>query len=302
VRSIHALIVIFATCLASIATAAPERPVKVYILSGQSNMDGRGRKSELVGELAKWTTPQADVRIAYSNSTRRGPFASDGFVSLGPGYSVPPGTKERKIPGDAFGPEVSFGRTIADANRGERIVLIKFSEGGTSLHNDWMPGVPHDGLYPQFLAFVRRSLKSLSDAGDEPQLAGMIWHQGESDASLPDGEYQTLLTQFIAQVRTDLDAPALPFVIGEVYDNGKRDRVRAGQRATAAAVPGVTFVAVDGLKTSDNGTHFDTPSQIELGRRLAAPFAARPPATATSRPVRARFDTFSSPTSLSRCE
>jgi hypothetical protein len=125
-------------------------------------------------------------------------------------------------------------------------------------------------------------LASLKDVGDEPQLAAMVWHQGESDASLPDGEYQKLLTEFIAQVRKDLDAPELPFVIGEVYDNGGRDRVRAGQRATAAAVPGVKFVPVDGLKTSDNGTHFDTPSQIELGKRLAATLVERNTTTTTT--------------------
>lgn len=265
-----------------LASAADAQPVKVYILAGQSNMDGRGRKAELVGELARWAKPQADVRIAYSNSTRRGPYATDGFVPLEPGYSVPPGTKERKLPGDTFGQEVSFGRAIADANPNDRIVLIKFSEGGTSLHRDWMPGIAHDGLYPQFLAFVRRSLKSLANAGESPQLAGMIWHQGESDASLPDGEYQRLLTDFIAHVRADLAVPQLRFVIGEVYDNGRRDRVRAGQRATAAAVPGVFFVPVDGLQTADQGTHFDTASQIELGRRLAAALTPRPPSTKES--------------------
>jgi iduronate 2-sulfatase len=245
------------------------KPTKVYILSGQSNMDGRGKKSELTGDLAAWAKPQADVRIAYSNSDRRGPYATEGFVPLAPGYSVPPGTKERKLPGDTFGPEVSFGRAIADALPGERIVLIKFSEGGTSLHNDWMPD-RDKSLYPQMLAFVRKSLKALEDAGETPQLAAMIWHQGESDASLPEGEYQKLLTQFIARVRTDLASPELPFVIGEVYDNGKRDRVRAGQRATAAAVPNVKFASAQKLVTSDAGTHFDTASQIELGRRLAA--------------------------------
>jgi hypothetical protein len=264
------------------SSVASAQPVKVYILAGQSNMDGRGRKSELVGELARWVKPQADVRIAYSNSTRRGPYATEGFVPLEPGYSVPPGTKERKLPGDTFGPEVSFGRAMADAHPDDRILLIKFSEGGTSMHKDWMPGVAHDGLYPQFLAFVRRSLKSLSDAGQTPQLAGMIWHQGESDASLPEGEYQRLLTDFIAHVREDLEAPQLNFVIGEVYDNGHRDRVRAGQRATAAAVPNVVFVPVEGLKTLDAGTHFDTRSQIELGRRLAAALTRQNPTTKES--------------------
>jgi len=262
------MLAIAVVSLARTSGAAPA--VQVYILAGQSNMDGRGRKSELVGDLAKWAKPQPDVRIAYSNSSKRGPYSTGGFVPLEPGYSVPPGTKEKKLPGDTFGPEVSFGRAIADASPGERVVLIKFSEGGTSLRGDWMPGLAHGGLYPQFRAFVRRSLQSLKDAGDEPQLAAMIWHQGESDASLPEGEYQKLLTEFIAQLRKDLDAAQLPVVIGEVYDNGKRERVRAGQRATASAVANVKFVSVQGLKTSDNGTHFDTPSQIELGKRLAA--------------------------------
>jgi iduronate 2-sulfatase len=99
-------------------------PVRVYILAGQSNMDGRGKKSELVGDLATWATPQADVRIADANSTRRGPFSTDGFVPLAPGYSVPPGTKGKKLPGGTFGPEVSFGRALADANREHKIVLI----------------------------------------------------------------------------------------------------------------------------------------------------------------------------------
>jgi iduronate 2-sulfatase len=254
-------------CLAVLLGAAPKAaPMKVYILAGQSNMDGRGKKSDLVGDLARWAKPQPDVLIAYSNSDRRGPFTTGGFVPLEPGFSVPPGTKEMKLPGATFGPEVSFGRAIADANPDARVVLIKFSEGGTSLHGDWMPDAKNS-LYPQFLTFVHKSLKSL---GDDAKIEAMIWHQGESDASLKESEYQKLLTAFIAQVRKDLSSPDLPFVIGEVYDNGKRDRVRAGERATAAMVPNVFFAPADNLKTSDGGTHFDTASQIEMGQRLAA--------------------------------
>lgn len=245
----------------------------VFILAGQSNMDGRGNKSDLTGELAKYAKPQPDVRICYSNSTIRGPYASDGWVALEPGFSVPPGTREKfganyKLPGETFGPEVSFGRTIADAMTGKHIAIIKFSEGGTSLHKDWNADT-RGALYDQMLAFVNKSLASLKDSGDTYELAALVWHQGESDSSLPDGEYQKLLTNFITRVRKDLKEPQLLFVIGEVYDNGHRDRVRAGQHATTQAVDRTIFVSADGLKTSDNGTHFDAASQIELGRRLA---------------------------------
>ena len=47
----------------------------------------------------------------------------------------------------------------------------------------------------------------------------MIWHQGESDANLTADQYERLLTAFIARVRADLEAPDLPFGVGEVYDN-----------------------------------------------------------------------------------
>jgi iduronate 2-sulfatase len=101
----------------------------------------------------------------------------------------------------------------------------------------------------------------------------MIWHQGESDAALTAEAYQKQLTAFIGRVRTDLEVPELPFGIGEVCDNGKRDAVRAAKKATAENENGAFFVPADGLKTFDGGTHFDAASQIELGERFAAGMA-----------------------------
>ena len=74
-------------------------------------------------------------------------------------------------------------------------------------------------------------------------------------------------------MRADLEVPDLPFGVGEVFDNGKRDAVRAAQKATAEKVKGVFFVSADKLKTFDGGTHFDAASQIELGERFAAGMA-----------------------------
>lgn len=262
-------IVAIAFLLVSVITMSATAATKVFILAGQSNMDGRGKKSELTGDLEKWAKPQADVRIAYSNSTIRGPYTSGGFKPLEPGYSVPPGSNKLgdkyKLPAATFGPEVSFGRTIADALPSDKIVIIKFSEGGTSLHKDWKLDQPA-GLYEQFLAFTQKSLKDLNDTYE---LAGMVWHQGEADASLKAGEYQKLLTAFIERVRKDLNAPQLPFVVAEVFDNKERDAVRSAQRATTQAVAQTIFVPASDLTTNDHGTHFDTKSQITLGQRIA---------------------------------
>lgn len=247
---------------------------EVFVVAGQSNCDGRGKATELTGALAKWAKPQDDVLVAYSCSKLRGPvLTSDGFRPLQPGWSVAPGKgKPTKLPSNTFGPEVSFGRGMADHLKGKKVAVIKFAEGGTSLAKDWNPDAK-DRLYPAFLDFTRKSLKELKDKGHAPALRGMIWHQGESDAALTAAEYEKLLTAFVGRVRTDLEAPDLPFGIGEVYDNGKRDAVRAAQKATAEKVKGAFFVPADKLKTFDGGTHFDAASQIELGERFATGMA-----------------------------
>ena len=247
---------------------------ELFIVAGQSNCDGRGPAASLTGDLAKWAKPQDDVLITYSCSKLRGPvLTSDGFKPLRPGWSVAPGkNKPKELPSDTFGPELAFGRGMADKLKDKKVALIKFAEGGTSLAKDWNPDAK-DRLYPAFLDFTRKSLKELKDKGHTHTLRGMIWHHGESDAALTAEEYQKMLTAFIARVRTDLETPALVFGIGEVFDNGKRDTIRTAQKATAEKVKGASFVSADKLKTHDMGTHFDAASQLELGDRFAAGMA-----------------------------
>lgn len=266
---------IAAACGLLLATAARADHYDVFIVAGQSNADGRGPAAKLTGPLAKWARPQDDVHIAYSCSSLRGPaLSSNGFQPLRPGWSVAPGkARPTELPSGTFGPEVSFGRGMADRLKGKHVRLIKFAEGGTSLAKNWNPDLK-TGLYPPFLDFARKSLKDLARDGHTATVRGMIWHQGESDAELPAAEYEKQLTAFIGRVRTDLGVPAMPFGVGEVIDNGKRDAVRAAQKATAEKVPGAFLVSAAGLTSSDGGTHFDAPSQIELGERFAAGMAA----------------------------
>jgi len=260
-------------CGVTVLTATPVRAdhYEVFIVAGQSNCDGRGAAAELKGPLAKWAKPQDDILITYSCSKLRGPvLQSDGFRPLQPGWSVAPGkNKPTTLPSGTFGPEVSFGRGMADHLKDKKVAIIKFAEGGTSLQKDWNPEVKNR-LYPAFLDFTKKSLKELKDKGHTYTIRGMIWHQGESDAGLSAEEYQKLLTAFIARVRVDLETPDLPFGIGEVFDNGKRDTILTAQKATAKDAKGVFLVLAGELKTSDMGTHFDAESQIQLGERFAA--------------------------------
>lgn len=116
--------------------------------------------------------------------------------------------------------------------------------------------------YREMLRHVRRALDDL-DAfegyrGQGHELAGFVWFQGWNDQfdERAPAEYGANLEHLVRDVRRDLDAPDLPFVVGVVgFDgphdeprrNGKdtpRTRIKAGQRAAAEAFPD-TVTAVE---------------------------------------------------------
>lgn len=304
-----------ATAFAVIARPAVAVDYDVYILSGQSNMDGRGPVRDLVGPLEPFAGVQHDVRIWYSNGGLRQPLVrSNGWQPLQPGYSVspagpprnttrpasatmpttrpvvsaaistavtpsipPPATTTasarpapRTVPGPDFGPEIGFAKTMTDAGLrdGRRLAIIKYAASGANLRTEWNPRT-ENLLYARFLPFARQGLATLKGENDTVTVRGFLWHQGESDSALKPEQYQQLLTELIAAVRRDFDAPDLPVFLGEPYDNGRRLSIRAAQLLTAKSVPHVFVVGSGGLETLDAGTHFNAASQIELGRRFA---------------------------------
>jgi len=261
-------LIVLGTLLWQISTARATH-YDVFLLAGQSNMDGRGRVKDLTGALAPYAQPRPDILIHFSAGGLHRPLTvSDGFQPLQPGFSGTPGNKPHALPTGTFGPEVSFGAALAEALPGKHILLVKFAEGGTSLRSDWNPN-EKGKLYEHFIQFVQATQKMIQAKGDTCAIRGMAWHQGESDAGQAAGKYQAALTELIARVRSDLDMKDLPFVIGQVFDNGKRTTVIADEKATAKTVPHTGFADATGLETADHGTHFTAASQIELGNRLA---------------------------------
>ena len=239
----------------------------VYLLAGQSNMDGRGQIEELESEYRKAIDKAI---IFYRNSIR----SSQRWFTLAPGFSIPPKYKG-EFPSPTFGPEIGFARAILVQDPEREIALIKGSKGGTSLRVDWNPGTKDDassqGLhYRNFIETIRIATRQLQERGDDFTIRGLLWHQGESDRRSKPETYQRRLEKFIERIREDIAIPALPVVVGEVYDNGQRDSVRTATLAVASASTTVGFVSSKGTTTSDPGTHFDAKSQLLLGERYAA--------------------------------
>ncbi len=238
----------------------------VFLLAGQSNMDGRGLVSELPEEHKR---PVDNAIIFYRNSVQ----SSEGWQTLVPGFSVPPKYKGG-FPSPTFGPEIGFARSMLQGKPERRLALIKGSKGGTSLRTDWKPGAKGDKdsqgpRYRDFIETIRMATKQLRDRGDQFTIRGFLWHQGESDKKSSTDTYRRRLKEFIVHIREDVGVPDLPVVVGEVYDNGQRDSVRAAIQAVAAESSTVGLVSSEGTTTSDPGTHFDTKSQLLLGTRYA---------------------------------
>jgi len=240
--------------------------IDVYLLAGQSNMDGRGKVEKLTEKQCR---PSKSAEIFYRNP----PHASEGWQPLQPGYSIAPKYKGG-LPSPTFGPEIGFAEAIGKAAPDRRFAFIKGSKGGTSLRRDWKPGVKgqpdtQGERYRYFIETVKQATEALAASGQAFRIRGLLWHQGESDSKASAEAHQKRLVEFAARLREDVGVPDLPIVVGQVFDNGKRDTVRAALRTFSEADPACGLVTVEGLTTWDAGTHFDAKSQLLLGERYA---------------------------------
>lgn len=241
--------------------------LRVYLLGGQSNADGRADPAVLPAELQ---LPQHGVDLYYKVEGGSGTL-----TTLRPGLSE---TLQ-------FGPEVVLGTRLAKFHadeEGTRVAIIKYANGGTNLHTQWKGGgdatTTGDGTeYITFQQTVTGGLAALAAAypGAQVDLEAMVWMQGESDADATNAPlYQDRLTAFIADVRATLGA-SLPFVIGRLSTSQTNlpaqhlNTIRAAQDAVAAADPLTSIISTEGLGMNADALHFSAASQQEMGSRFA---------------------------------
>jgi hypothetical protein len=276
------------------STAAEAAEYSVYFLGGQSNMDGYGYVSELPSE---WNRTIERVMIFH------GAQGEDGRVDGGEGIWAPlqPGhgtgfTSDGKTNTRSarFGPELAFGKFIAELNPDRKIALIKYSRGGTSLmegasgYGNWEPDSElGSGInqYDHALATIRNALlQSDIDQDGEPDTlspAGILWMQGEADAydnPVAARAYRDNLKRMMDLLRAALRTDDLPVVIGRIVDSGRDDDgllmdyspvVQQAQADYAASDRCATLVDIgDDMSWSDDW-HYGTSDYLRLGEAFA---------------------------------
>jgi alpha-galactosidase len=265
---------------------AQSKPIRVFVLAGQSNMEGHARITtfDYIGDdpntapLLKMMRNDDGMPTVCNGATISYLTGADeNNVELSGKLTAGYGSVWGKAPGelgDKIGPEFTFGLTM-DAAFDEPVLIIKTAWGGKSLHTDFRSpsagpyqlssfqienypkqeghGIPKDfekwkaekaketGVYYRLMIdHVKQVLadpkKVIPDYDSQRgfELAGFIWLQGFND--MVDGHvypkhnqtdrfelYSELLTHFIRDVRKDLVAPKLPFVIGVMGVGGLKD-------------------------------------------------------------------------------
>jgi hypothetical protein len=146
---------------------------------------------------------------------------------------------------------------MAEASGGRKIGLIVNAKGGTSI-SEWMPGTE---FYKQAIARAKQAMKFGT-------LKGIVWHQGESDASKSE-QYLDKITVLIENLRKDLGDENLPFVAGQLSaDWEERIPFNTIILHLPQKVKNTAVVTTENTKTME-GTHFNSESQRMLGERYA---------------------------------
>jgi hypothetical protein len=259
--------------------AANAQPFQVFILAGQSNMQGHAhvRTMEHIGMdpatkplLAEMQNADGSPKVCervWISSIGCADTEQTGKLTTGFGASQN---------GPKIGPEFTFGITMEKFVDGP-ILIIKTSWGGKSLNTDFRS--PSAGpyvfnpsqitafekqgkdiaaikaekeaatgvYYQRMLEHVKTVLTDIKrvvpdyDASRGYELAGFVWFQGWNDMvdsgtypnrDMPGGydAYSDAMVHFIRDVRQDLDAPKLPFVIGVLGVGGPVDEYGPDQQ------------------------------------------------------------------------
>ncbi|MEZ5977473.1 MAG: sialate O-acetylesterase [Planctomycetota bacterium] len=235
------------------ADGSPPEKVSVYVLAGQSNMEGHGQLRSLphLGDAyadhlallrdddGGWRE-RDDVTIAWKG---HGPDGR-GHGPLGVGW----GANESEI-----GPELLFGALVGERTDAP-VLLIKTAWGGKDVFCDFRSpsagepkgdaakllarererGEPREvgRSYRQMIDEVRDTLAHIDSIvpgyeGQGYELAGFVWFQGWNDyCRWHEGmgvidDYADGLAAMIRDLRKDLDAPNLPVAIGELGVGGR---------------------------------------------------------------------------------
>ncbi|XP_074568213.1 putative carbohydrate esterase At4g34215 [Curcuma longa] len=225
---------------------------QIFILSGQSNMSGRG------GVLHRRWDGVVPPECRPNPSVLR--FAA---ASLWEEARVPLHADIDAAKVCGVGPGMAFANALLPRLPADDVIgLVPCAIGGTPIR-EWERGCH---LYEKM---VRRAREAAEGGGGE--IKAVLWYQGESDTSSRDvaEAYGAKMESLIRDLRSDLQLPSLPFIQVAIASGDKHyiDVVREAQ--LQLNLPNVACVDAMGLQLNSDRLHLSTEAQVLLGEMLA---------------------------------
>ncbi|MBQ7376782.1 MAG: sialate O-acetylesterase [Clostridia bacterium] len=216
--------------------------VHSFLLIGQSNMAGRGFPAEAL-----------PIDTEHIKVLRNGRWQS----------------MYRPVNGDRSFSGVSLAESFAEAYakvHGVDVGLIPCADGGTSLAQWRVGGL----LFDHAIAIARLAQRTST-------IAGVLWHQGESDCGR--GRHTTYAERFqpiMDAFRRELDLYDVPFLLGGLGDflplhdpdwYKTYPTVNEQLKALADKNPMTGYVPADGLSANPDNLHFSAAALHAFGLR-----------------------------------
>ena len=208
----------------------------VFLVSGQSNSVGYGADGQYFTDFNVST--DGTVVDGLKQWGRYGSSANQIVDAVEPlqhndsscdptYYAMPSSSTPRQV---GFG--LAFAKAYKNAT-GRSVLLVPCAKGAQPISAFAKGGA----LYTDMLTRTQAAVANMSGN----VLKGVLWLQGESDAEngIAVNTFSSSLTSLIANLRVDLLAPTLPFLIGELIPAWVADntiRAPTGMAATKAAI------------------------------------------------------------------
>lgn len=167
------------------------------------------------------------------------------------------------------GPGLAFAQKMLTFEKRKNVIigLIPCAVGGTSI-DMWQPAKDaYEGQYYLYHDAVKR----LHVAMNEGIIKGIIWHQGESDSNHEKSTvYIEKLEKLISLFRNEIGDQRIPFVAGELgYYKEHYMLINNELKKLPSLVPYSAVATAEQLIHNGDGTHLDSNSARELGKKMA---------------------------------
>jgi hypothetical protein len=269
--------------LLTTSLSALAQPADVYLLAGQSNMQGAGILADLT-EIDRAPIPAARY------------WTGKAFEPLTPGQTKLSNNLLR------FGPELQFARRRAKQQPMATFYIVKYHASGQPLdrgmnRQEWLgkdggpkrsnfyPGKAEDdpdmgACYRGMLNTMRAALADLDAQSIEYRVRGFLWMQGEADAKheVPAKRYAQNLKDLHQRVLADLKLPPSRLVYGQVLPHSPpaprfthRDDLRQSQANADHASEHTDsyrwafMVSTDEVDLHGDTVHYSSIGAIQLG-------------------------------------